>query len=97
MSRDNEFWKSHDGIGLVWSNPDADDSVMICKALLRPNFHTLLDIARRFGFQRVTSQWETLRNEIEARGYPEELSELKRARPTVTRCLQHMEEGLKAR
>jgi hypothetical protein len=97
MSRDNTFWKSHDGIGLVWSNPEADDSVMICKALLKPNFHTLLDIARRFGFDRLTSHWKTLGKQIEARGYAEEMRELERARPIVTRCLQHMEEGLKSR
>lgn len=97
MSRDSAFWKSHNGVGLVWSNPEADDSVMICKALLHPNFHTLLDIAQRFGFSRLTSQWETLEKQIVARGYPEEVSELNRARPIVVRCLHHMAEGLKSR
>lgn len=93
--RDDIFWKNHHGIGLVWSNPNVDDNVMIAKALLQPNFHLLLDIADRFGFKNLKLQWDKLRGSIEQRGYPEELRELNRAKPIVLRSISHMEEALK--
>jgi len=95
MSRDDKFWKSHNGIGLVWSNPQAGDDVMIAKALLQPSFHLLLDIADRFGFDRLKSQWDKLQTGIEKSGYPEEMRQLEQARPIVTRCIDHMEEAIR--
>ena len=46
--------------GFVWSNPNADDSVMIRAVLLRPDFHTILDVAAEFGLERVESEWALL-------------------------------------
>ena len=46
-----EFWQRH--AGLVWSNPEADDSVHIRAALMRPRFTLLLDIATEFGLERL--------------------------------------------
>lgn len=88
------FWDAHGRVGLVWSNPDASDDALIAAALLKqPNFHLLLDIAAHFGLDRLTAQWEQLKDEIEQRQYPEELRNLNRARPIVERCLATMEEA----
>lgn len=95
MSKDQEFWKEHGGVGLVWSNPDADDDLMITKALLNPSFHLLLDIAARFGLERLKSRWELLRKSSAEFPFPEEQEHVRRAEPIVTRCLAHMEEALK--
>lgn len=92
-SRDEDFWRSHNGVMLVWSNSKASDSVMIANALLRPGFHLLLDIAVRFGLERLISEWDTLRDGILASEYPEELHRLHRAEPTVLRCLACFEEA----
>lgn len=94
--RDYEFWRAHDGVSLVWSNRNASDDVMICNALLTPSFHLLLDIAVRFGFSRLVRLWEQLRLDIVREGYPEELTRLKMAEPTVERCLTHMRKGMAA-
>ena len=94
-SRDDVFWKNHNGIGLVWSNPNADDRVMIAKALLEPSFHLLLDIAARFGIDRLKSQWTTLQSSIENRAYPEEIRRLNQAKPVVLRSIEHMEEAMR--
>src|SRR3954451_22739687 len=51
--RDYEFWRAHRGPGLVWSNLNASDDIMIWHALLRPNFHLLLEIAAHFGLARL--------------------------------------------
>lgn len=90
-----EFWGAHGRVGLVWSNPDASDDVLIAAALLRqPNFHLLLDIASHFGLARLAKCWERLSTGIEQRQYPEELQQLKRAQPIVERCLAIMEEAV---
>lgn len=91
--RDYEFWRSH-GAGLVWSNPNASDSVMIMHALLKPNFHLLLAIAARFGFQRLKKEWEELKSDTETLALPEGIRTLCCATPTVERCLKHMEIAL---
>ncbi len=79
----NPFWQRHPG--LVWSNPEADDSVFICAALLRPRFTRLLDIAMEFGIGRLRAEWELLR----AEGTPE----AKRAEASVARILNNIEKG----
>jgi len=88
--RDEAFWKKHPG--LVWSNRRADDSVMIANALLRPNFHLLLDIAAQFGLGRLKTDWEHLRTGIG--DDPTDQAQLRRATPIVERCLRHMEEAV---
>jgi len=93
-SRDDAFWKAHGGVGLVWSNGKASDSVMIAHALLRPDFHLLLAIAARFGLDRLKAEWERVRTGIEAANLPEELTQLERVTPTVERCIGHMEIAL---
>ncbi|CAN5676153.1 hypothetical protein BH09VER1_BH09VER1_02380 [soil metagenome] len=84
------FWDKHPGI--VWSNRRAGDSVMIVNALLRPNFHLLLDIAHHFGLARLKAHWEVLRRDIGSD--PADQAQLLRASPIVERCLRHMDEAL---
>jgi hypothetical protein len=91
-NQDKAFWDAHGRVGLVWSNPDASDDVLIAAALLKqPNFHLLLDIASHFGLARLIDRWGKLKDGIELRQYPEELRKLKRAKPIVERCLATME------
>jgi hypothetical protein len=78
-----EFWKRHPG--LVWSNSQADDSVRIQAALLRPRFQRLLDIAVEFGLDRLRNEWALLREE----GAPETL----RAAEPVERILNNIQKG----
>ncbi len=78
-----EFWQTQPG--LVWSNPNASDSVHIRAALVRPRFHQLLAIALEFGLDRVRQEWSILREE---NAPPTE-----RARQPVERILRHIEEG----
>lgn len=79
----NEFWQRHPG--LVWSNPQASDSVFICAALLRPRFTRLLDIAAEFGLERLRHEWELLR--------AEDTPEARRAAESVKRILNNLEKG----
>jgi hypothetical protein len=83
MANRGAFWQRHPG--LVWSNPDADDSAFICAALLRPRFTLLLDIAAEFGVERLRREWELLREENSA--------EAQRAAAPVERILNHIEKG----
>ena len=79
----NAFWQRHPG--LVWSNPDAEDSVWIRAALVRPRFSQLLDIALEFGLERVQAEWAVLQTDrtpgVERAGRP------------VERILRHIQEG----
>jgi len=93
--RDHAFWRARGGVGLVWSNRNASDSVMIANALLEPDFHLLLDIAEKFGLSQLKLEWDVLRNGIEENGFPEELRKLRRATPTVERCIENMEAALR--
>lgn len=98
--RDDAFWKAHHGAGLVWSNPDANDDVMIARALLNPNFHLLLDIAARFGLERLASRWEKLKEGVEevrkiGGDHDATCREFLRASPIVERCLQTMQAAVK--
>jgi len=95
--RDYVFWNAHNGNALVWSNPNASDSVMIANALLKPSFHLLLNIADRFGVNRLKNEWEALQAGMLAMGYAEEAKRLESAKPIVTRCLNHFEEALKTK
>jgi hypothetical protein len=58
IERRNEFWKRFPG--LVWSNPDASDTVMIRAALARPKTERLRQIADEFGIERVQAEWDVL-------------------------------------
>lgn len=79
------FWDKHRG--LVWSNPNADDSVHIRAALVRPRFSQLLDIVIEFGVERVRAEWEILQ--------AESTPEAERARPIVERILNNIQEGFR--
>lgn len=83
MANRRAFWQRHPG--LVWSNPEADDSAFICAALLRPRFTRLLDIAGEFGVERLRCEWALLR--VEA------TPEATRAATAVERILNHIEKG----
>jgi hypothetical protein len=93
--RDDAFWRDHGAVGMVWSNPNASDSVMIYNAMLKqPSFHLLLDIACRFGLARLKSEWNLLQTSIRANGFPEEIEMLSRVTPIVSRCISHMEAAI---
>ena len=79
----SNFWKAHPG--LIWSNPEADDSVHIRAALLRPRFDRLLDIAVEFGLERVQREWNVL--------VEEDSPPARRAAETVQRILRNIEKG----
>ena len=79
------FWDRHPG--LVWSNPDADDSVHIRAALVRPRFQQLLAITVEFGLERVWAEWDVLQSEP--------TPEVERARPSINRILSNIQEGFR--
>lgn len=83
MANRRAFWQRHPG--LVWSNPEADDSAFICAALLRPRFTCLLDIAAEFGLERLQREWALLQAEA--------TPESRRATAAVERILSHIEKG----
>ena len=83
MTNRNSFWEKHRG--LVWSNPDADDSVHIRSALIRPRFSLLLDIALEFGLERIRAEWKELQKD--------DSREVRRASDPVERILANIEEG----
>ena len=72
---------------MVWSNPDADDSVHIRAALVRPRFSQLIEIVLEFGLERVRSEWEILEGEA--------THEVERARPIVDRIFNNIQEGFR--
>lgn len=71
--------------GLVWSNRQADDTVRIRAALLKPSFPMLLDIALAFGPERLAFEWTVLRNDL--------YTDTRRAAPTVERILRNIRRG----
>jgi len=79
----DQFWKKHPG--LVWSNPDADDSIHIRAALLKPRFGLLLDVALEFGLARLRQEWAELQGD--------DSGAVERARVSVARILNHLEKG----
>ena len=78
-----EFWQRHPG--LVWSNPDAADSVHIRAALMRPRFTLLLDIAVEFGLERLRREWAELLGDTTLN--------TKRVRDSVERILANIRKG----
>lgn len=78
-----EFWRSQGG--LVWSNPQADDAVHIRAALLRPRFTRLLNIAVKFGLERLYQEWAVLQGDASIN--------TKRVRDAVERILSNIEKG----
>ena len=78
-----EFWRKHPG--LVWSNPEADDSVRIRAALMRPRFSRLLEIALEFGLERVRQEWAELLGDATLN--------TERLRGSVERILSNIEKG----
>jgi len=58
------FWEKY--LGLVWLNPQADDSAYICAALLKPHFTIILEIFAEFGLERVETEWQSLLQEGES-------------------------------
>ena len=83
MTSKATFWARHPG--LAWSDPNADDSIRIRAALLRPRFHRLLDIATEFGLDRLQSEWSAL---LAGADDP-----VDRARDSVERILRNIEKG----
>ena len=71
--------------GLVWSNSQASEAVLIRSALLRPRFHTILDACLEFGLERVHYEWDVLTGEAEP--------EAQRVEAEVARILNHIAEG----
>ena len=79
----DKFWQRHPG--LVWSNPEADDSVFIRAALLKPTFTRLLDVVLEFGLEKVKDEWATLQ--------ADHSKEVKRAASAVARIFANIEKG----
>ncbi len=83
MTRNAQFQYSHPG--LVWSNSQAEEAVLIRAALLKPRIHTVLDACLAFGLDRVRLEWRLLA----AAAVPETW----RVEAEVTRMLRHIGEG----
>jgi hypothetical protein len=70
---------------LAWSNPGASPTVLLRRALVAPEFSTLLDAALEFGVDAVIEEWESLKSS----GDPE----AKRAAPITDRILRNIRHG----
>ncbi len=70
---------------LAWSNPGASPAVLLRRALVAPEFSTLLDAALEFGVDEVNQEWERLKSS----GDPE----AKRAAPITDRILRNIRHG----
>jgi hypothetical protein len=79
------MWEKHRG--LVWSNPEATDTVHLRAALLNPRFDCLLEAATVFGIDRLRLEWGVLTEE--------DRPEARRARAIVERILKHIAQGFK--
>ncbi|MHB8254000.1 MAG: hypothetical protein ACYDEV_09970 [Acidiferrobacter sp.] len=51
---------------LVWSNPEASDSVYLRAALLDPHWAILLDAVQSFGIKRLLDEWASIADTPEA-------------------------------
>lgn len=80
---DSSFWEKHRG--LVWSNRNASNAVRIRAALLRPLFPVLLDIAARYGLERLEHEWAILKGDAG--------TDTLRAEPIVRRILTNIRRG----
>jgi hypothetical protein len=85
--RRDPFWKKFPG--LVWSNSEASDSVMIRAALTRFRFHELLAICLEFGLDRVVHEFEVIREEL---GAPERISTISGMLTNIRRGFERAEE-----
>jgi transcriptional regulator with XRE-family HTH domain len=70
---------------LAWSNPNASPKLLLRRALVMPEFQTLLDAAIEFGVNTLTSEWEMLK----ASGEPD----VSRAQPITERLLRNISDG----
>lgn len=70
---------------LAWSNPTATPVMLLRRALVAPEFQTLLDAALEFGVDAVTSEWAALKTS----GDPE----VTRAQPITDRLLRNITHG----
>ncbi len=70
---------------LVWANPSAPDEVLLRRALVNPEFRTLLDAALEFGVDRITREWDLLKAEGD--------EETVRAQPMTDRLLRNIHDG----
>ena len=52
---------------LVWSHPDADDSIYLRAALLDPHLSILLDALPVFGLDRLRAEWDAVKETAEGR------------------------------
>jgi hypothetical protein len=84
-SRDTEFWERY--AWLNWSNSLANDRVMIRCALLDPRFLILLDIAARFGVERLMEEWAALSEGLTGE------REFSQVQNSTQRMLNHIMEG----
>lgn len=70
---------------LAWSNPKASRTLLLRRALVMPEFQTLLDASLEFGVDAVAAEWASLK----ASGDPEVI----RAQPITERLLQNITLG----
>lgn len=57
-ARDRQFWDKYPGV--VWSNPQASDSVMISNALLQGRLDVLKDAEEHFGPELLLIEWNKI-------------------------------------
>lgn len=72
-------------VELAWSNKDASNDVLMRRALVQPRFQLLLDAAIEFGVDKLSAEWECLKDE--------DSSEVTRVRATTERILRHIHDG----
>lgn len=70
---------------LAWSNPKASRTLLLRRALVMPEFQTLLDASIEFGVGAVAAEWESLKES----GDPEVI----RAQPITERLLRNIAHG----
>lgn len=70
---------------LAWSNPKASRTLLLRRALVMPEFQTLLDASLEFGVGAVAAEWESLKTS----GDPEVI----RAQPITERLLRNIAHG----
>ncbi len=85
--RRDEFWKKFPG--LVWSNSQASDAVMIRATLMQYRFHQLLEVCLEFGLDRVMHEFEMTRDEL---GAPERISTISEMLTNIRKGFQRAEE-----
>ena len=71
--------------GLVWSNSQASETVLIRAALLRPRFDAILDACLEFGLGTVQHEWDVLQREAGTEAHRVEME--------TARILRNIAEG----